>query len=109
MIPKKQSDRLANKRLYKKQQNTSLWKHRVVTMQGLIAGASISLSGVNAHKDSNTIISVILQTKDHNIERTMLIIVKITCALSDLNRDNQFKWQWQLLDKKHACCNPNWI
>ena len=76
-------------------------------MQGLIAGAYISLSGINAHKDSNTIISVILQTKDHNIETTILIIAKITCALSDFNRNNQFKWQWQLLDIKHACCNPN--
>lgn len=69
--------RPANKRFYNQLQITESLQKPVV-MQRLIAGAYISLSGINAHKDSNTIISVIFQTKDHNIERTILIIVKIT-------------------------------
>lgn len=93
---------------YKQQQITESLQKPIAT-QGLIAGDYISLSGINAHKDSNTIFSVIFQTKDYNIERTILIIVKITCALSDFSRNNQFKWQWQLLDIKHTCCNLNWI
>lgn len=80
-----------------------------VVMQGLMAGLYVSLSGINAHKDSNTIISVIFQTKDHNTERTVLIIVKITCALSNFSRHNQFKWRWQVLDIKHTCYHLNWI
>lgn len=95
------------KTLYTQQITESLRKP--IVMQGLIAGGHVPLSGMNAHKDSNTIISVISQTKDHNTERTVLIIVKITCALSDFSRNNQFKWRWQLIDIKHTCCDLNWI
>lgn len=42
-------------------------------MQGLTAGDSISLSGMNAHKDSDTIISVIFQTKEYKIEQYQLL------------------------------------
>ena len=100
--------RQTRKQKTKQQQITERLQKPIVT-QGLTAGAYISLSGINAHKDSNTTISVIFQTKDHSIERTVLIIVTITCALSNFSRNNQFKWRWQLLDIKHTCCNLNWI
>lgn len=58
---------------------------QIVTPE-LIVGAPVSHSGPNAHEDSNTTISVIFQTKDHSIERTILIIVKVTCALRDSSR-----------------------
>lgn len=53
---------------------------------GLTAEAPVSHSGPGARGDSNTIDSVTLQTKGYSIERTILIIVKITCALGDFNR-----------------------
>lgn len=57
-----------------------------IVTPGLIVGAPVSHSGPSAREDSNTIISVIFQTKDHSIERTILIIVKMACALGDFNR-----------------------
>lgn len=102
-----QRDSPASQALPAAARDESLQKHRVT--RGLTAVVSISLCGINARKDSSTMLGVIFQTKDHNAERTILIIVKITCALSDFNRDNQFKWQWQILNIKHTCYNPNWI
>lgn len=57
-----------------------------IIKQGLTAEAPVSHSGPGARGDSNTIDSVTLQTKGYSIERTILIIVKITCALGDFNR-----------------------